>query len=889
MKWRSANRANPRIANEKLAPPRGALPVLVRERLSFQPDGKLPRLTLVRAPAGFGKTTLMQQWHDELTQLGYNVAWITLDSGDNAIARLTAHLIEALDRFSAHEARMEKDEQEKTIKYITDVISQSSQPLVLILDEIEALESNDAFDIIRHIAKISVSTFSLIVSGRTIPSIGQSRIALSSDVIDISDSDLRFNAEETRTLFTKRLGSAVTNAQSNALGKHLDGWAAGLQFACLALRDNRDVAGFVDYAVTHRMIYEYLREDVFNKLSDDMREFLLSISPFKVLTGGLCDAVTGRSDSEGMLQGLVEAGHFLKRIELGSRVVGYQFHDVFADFLRSQLALGSATRVADLRRSASTWYASQGMMFEAVDELIQVGDRVAALTLLDRVSMDYVSWGQFTALLKWNGKMSLEEGRRYPRAFISWLWAEMFCGNTALVDQVLPSFRDHLGTASLAPELRDNLMSLEIVNASASDRFAYVRDRGREAICGMHNANSWAGTSLANVLASAELAAGNLTEARSALEAARQTGRTSDRALNHAYSDAVETMMLVSELRLTEAIEISRLALSRAVSTRGPYSHAAGICASILCEMLYEADRLDEAEEVYTGRIATVTEEGFPDLILPINLTAARVSLVRGDAASANQILLQAEAMLNRRGLPRLQATLRWERARIALVGSNLTESGLIENEIPNVLDDSHLPYFEAVTRDIAPIRLKLLREETHHIVPRLVRLIAEAKRMGLRRRSLSLGILHAIALELEGRHDFAVYEMTRILRMGLPNGFRRIFLDEGPVAMSLIEAVSNSSARHEPQLGPHLDHLRSLASADSSALPTPLVAARGNLRSHLSPRELEIVDVAARGLTNAEIGSCLNLSEPTVKWHLQNAFRKLGVSTRTEAIFLTR
>lgn len=169
------------------------------------------------------------------------------------------------------------------------------------------------------------------------------------------------------------------------------------------------------------MISAYLREDIFSKLSADVREFLVSVSPFKVLTGGLCDAVTGRSDSEGMLGRLEEAGLFLKRIELESRVVGYQFHDVFADFLRGQLALGGVTRVADLRRAASTWYASQGLMFEAVDELIQVGDRVAALTLLDRVSMDYVSWGQFTALLKWNGQMSLEEGRRYPRAFASWL------------------------------------------------------------------------------------------------------------------------------------------------------------------------------------------------------------------------------------------------------------------------------------------------------------------------------------------------------------------------------------------------------------------------------------------------------------------------------------
>jgi ATP/maltotriose-dependent transcriptional regulator MalT len=225
------------------------------------------------------------------------------------------------------------------------------------------------------------------------------------------------------------------------------------------------------------------------------------------------------------------------------------------------------------------------MMFEAVDELIQVGDRVAALTLLDRVSMSYVSWGQFTALLKWNGRMSLEEGRRYPRAFTSWLWAEMFCGNTALVSQVLERFRGDLGTVGLSPELEDNLVSLEIINAGAADQFAVVRERA-PALKEMHNANSWAGTSLANTLTVAELAAGDIPGARTALESARRTARTSDRALNHAYSDVLETMVLSSELRLAEAIETSQVALKRAISTRGPYSHAAGICASPLRDAL---------------------------------------------------------------------------------------------------------------------------------------------------------------------------------------------------------------------------------------------------------------------------------------------------------------
>jgi LuxR family maltose regulon positive regulatory protein len=310
MKWQSVDETSPRIASAKLAPPRGVLPILSRGRLALNADGSLPRFTLVRAPAGFGKTTLMQQWHDELVSLDWDVAWITLDSGDNAIARLSTHLLEALDRFVPPSPDQFDNEREASLKAIIQRIQDTQRRFVLMLDEIETLTSGDAFDVIARIARIDQPNFAMIVSGRTIPPIGQARISLSSNVLEITDADLRFNAEESQALFAKRLGASVTKAQANVLGRHLDGWAAGLQFACLALRGHGDVAGFVDHAVTHKMISDYLREDIFNKLSEDVREFLLSVSPFKVLTGGLCDAVTGRNDSEGMLGRSRKQGSF---------------------------------------------------------------------------------------------------------------------------------------------------------------------------------------------------------------------------------------------------------------------------------------------------------------------------------------------------------------------------------------------------------------------------------------------------------------------------------------------------------------------------------------------------------------------------------------------------
>lgn len=846
----------------------------------------------MRGPAGFGKTTLMQQWHDELVANGRRVAWVTLDRGDNAAPRLAVHIDAAL-RGACSFPPSAAPNGERIFEGISRYTEQNETTLILMLDELETVTSEEAVRMIQGLVNLSSSNFSVIAAGRRIPQLGQGRLALQGRVREVNSDILRFDETEVCAMLESRLGARITASQAIQLGAHLEGWAAGLQFAYLALRDKFDVAKFMRHAAKQDAVAEYLRDEVFSQLSDELRQFLLTTSLFTVLTADLCKAVTGRDDCAERLAELEHAGLFLKRVEVGKHVVGYRFHDLFARFLQGQLALRGEAPIREIHRAASAWFADQGLWHEAIDHAVKAGDRENALHLLDAVSMDFLGSGQVEALLTWNSQMKMEEAPHYPYAFASLLWAELSAGHYTLVADRLAEFYSRLGsTEVLAPVLRDNLIGIDIVNSAGADRFNETISKATAALSSGRCLNGFETTPVANVLAIAHLACGGLRAARETLTTSRISVQSSDRTVSRVYTQAVSAMIDMTDLRLADATASMQLALNNAINERGPYSHAAGLCASSLCDLLYEANRISEAEEVIEGRIPNVTRVGWPDCALTINLIASRIATLRQDYERAFQILSNAQAICAHRELPRLMTTLQWEQAHVAFLSGAPDISQSLAQQIQaqhSQYDSPHMTSVEAMTRDIAPIRLALLRKETDRITQNLTRLMAQAKGLGSRRRWLKLCVLRAVSLSLEGKREAALSEMSRALRVGLPAGFIRLFIDEGDVATELIRKVI---AQPDMTLRPFVAQIERLQVALNGLPVSSDPVGEFNMkiaRNHLTSRELEIIDIAARGLTNAEIGHCLALTEPTVKWHMQKAFRKLGVNNRTEAIFMTR
>ncbi len=876
------------IVGSKLAPPRSPVQAIPRSRLSLGGVENLARLTLVKGPAGSGKTIVLAQWHRALEKAGVDVAWLTLDSADNTADRLSAYLAAALRRTAGATAALSMSGE----RIFEDLARRHDQrkPLVLILDDLEGITSDEAVNLLQGLVRQTGPSFSIIAAGRAIPAMGQARLVLDGGVRDVTSANLKFDDTEVCAMLSSRLGARISTDEAIRLGERLDGWAAGLQFACLALQNKADIAGFANHAAAQGAIADYLRDDVFNRLPEDVRDFLRHIAIFPVLTADLCDAITNRQDSAAVLASLEEAGLFLSRVDLDHNVAGYRFHDVFGEFLRGQLALLGASHVATVHRAASGWYAAQGRWLEAIEFAMRGGDRDNALSLLESVAMDYVGWGDLETLLIWNSRITIDEAIRYPHAFASWLWAKVFAGHHKLVSECLAQFKDRLAEGpGLTPLLQDNFASIEILNDGAADRFDEVLAKGEMALPAMRRLNSFETTAMALLVATAQVAYGRLQDARRTLDISRRSSQLSDRSVNHAYLHVIDGTIAMTELRLPDAIAGLQLALENAVAERGPYSHAAGLCASSLCEALYEANRIADAEQVIEGRIHTVTKVGWSDCALNINLAAARIAALRRDFMFAGQILAEAQALSVQRDSPRMIATFQWEQAHLAHRAGDQKLSEQLVSQIVPTPATQFMTYVEAVTRDVMPIRFALARGECDGLSPRLVRLMAQAKNMGFRRRWLKLCILHAVCLAQLGRQDAALNEMISALRAGLPAGFIRSFLDEGDIAIDLVKQASNRPDISMRSLNSQMERLQAAIDNRPEGSSAKPVALQGSLRKQLTARELEIIDIAARGLTNGEIGECLALSEPTVKWHMQKAFRKLGVGNRTEAIFITR
>lgn len=408
----------------------------------------------------------------------------------------------------------------------------------------------------------------------------------------------------------------------------------------------------------------------------------------------------------------------------------------------------------------------------------------------------------------------------------------------------------------------------------------------------MNFPNAWEANATLISLASSRFVLGDKRGARDCLGNIRKYLASTDRSVNRAYASIVESMILFEELRLTEAMAILQKEFERSSKERGPYSQAACLCASALCYILYENDQISECDSLINGRISIANSIGSPDNIIYINLAAARTAISRNDLSIANQILAKAQAASAHRQVPRIAMTLLWEQARVALLSGDPDGAAIFEAEASQLAPPDHLGYSHAIVGDIAAIRLQLIRAESGGVVPRLQSLSAQAKNLGLRRRWLKLSVLHAWALTLEQDLESATGVMQKALAVGIPAGFLRTFTEEGDVVTSLVKrAMEGSELRNRiPHLTMH--HFEDAFHAGSPGVSNgpPVSLDIGHApRSRLSTREREIIDIAARGLTNLEIAHCLSVTEPTVKWHLQNAFRKLGVSNRTEAIFMTR
>ena len=384
------------------------------ERLARDPGR---RLTLLSAPAGFGKTTLLNEWTESCTSGGGSVAWVSLDEGDNDPTRFLSYLVTALRRIGKEGfgesvlAALRSPEPPRIEAVLGAFINELANLLgevTIILDDYHVIDSENVHRIVAFLLERLPESAHLMISGRVDPLLPLARLRARGQMTELHASDLRFTPEETVAFLKDVMGLDLSADDFSALEGITEGWIAALQLAALSMRDRKDVSAFIrSFSGSHRDVFDFLAEEVLERQPEGVQTFLLETSILDSLSGLLCDALTGRNDGQRMLERLEKEN--LLVVPLDDNRVWYRYHHLFADFLRSRLERERPERLALLHLRASEWYEENALVAAAVRHALSAGDHERVARLMERgVGQTWWYHGEVVTLLGWLRKLPKE-------------------------------------------------------------------------------------------------------------------------------------------------------------------------------------------------------------------------------------------------------------------------------------------------------------------------------------------------------------------------------------------------------------------------------------------------------------------------------------------------
>ncbi|HZD73349.1 MAG TPA: AAA family ATPase, partial [Actinomycetota bacterium] len=440
--------------------------VLVRPRLLERLDEAAGReLLLVSAPAGFGKSTLLAEWS---RGAGRPVAWVSLDADDNDPARLWRYLLAAIGQLrpgleeravpllhAPHQPALEA-----LVTAVVNELAAARHELRIVLDDYHVIESRPIHDSLALLLERLPPGVQVTIAGRGDPPLPLARMRARGQLVEVRAEDLRFTPEEAVSLMREVWGLDLPEASVLELGERTEGWVTGLQLAALTLRRGVDPSGFIKgFGGGHRYVLDYLTGEVLERQPDPLRRFLLDTSILERLSGALCDAVTGRSDGQRMLEDLERADLFLVALDEERR--WYRYHRLFADLLRVRLRAEDAERPPRLHRRAAAWFEEQGLIDDAVRHAMAAGDPRRAARLVEESFDEVLRRAEGATLRRWLAALPAEVVRSRPRLSLAQAVAAYNAGRLEAVEPLLEDAERALaerpeaareGPAALSPD-----------------------------------------------------------------------------------------------------------------------------------------------------------------------------------------------------------------------------------------------------------------------------------------------------------------------------------------------------------------------------------------------------------------------------------------------------
>ncbi len=879
--------SSPILSTKLYAPPararRVARPQLVR-RLA---EGLTRKLTLISAPAGFGKTTLLAECIAELTGPQLRFAWLSLDEGDDDARRFLTYLVAACQSVEREVGQsaltmLRSPQPPPADALLTDLINDLAQapPFALVLDDYHVIHTPAIHEALTFLLDHLPASLHLVIATRSDPPLPVARLRARGELLELRAGELRFSDGEASAFLNQIMGLTLASDEVAALAARTEGWIAALQLAALSLQGRGDAREFISaFSGSHAYIVDYLLEEVLRRQPAATQEFLLTTSILERLCGSLCDALTLRGDGQATLERLLQQNLFV--IPLDDRRLWFRYHHLFADVLRGRLhdTPPLFERLSELHGRASAWFEQHGLIADAVAHALAMRDWERVARLLEQHADQFIALGETASLQKWLDQLPPEVMLARPALSLARAQLYALAHQLAEAEQCLQAAERAAAPAG-EPWLNRAAVERVIITLNGGDLPRTI-ERAQQALAQLPEDEPRLRGSVLLRLGIALLQTDHPAEAQQALAEAARLSQAAGDFLTALQAFDNQAGVLQVQGRLREAIALLEQALDLA-ARHGIGRLPTSFMQSDIGEYLYEQNDLPAARRHCLTALELGEQSWQPRAMTKAHLALARICQAQGDLGGASEELDGAEQFIRQYDLPLFfygpaaAGRVRWwlAQGKVEAAAAWARDSGLSIDDKPDFLRE---------VLHLALARTLIAQGAWERVIPFLARLRGAAEATGRMGSLIEILALDAIAHRGRGDRAGARAALERALRLGEPEGYVRMFVDEGePMHSQIADCRSPLEERGSSQgLLAYVDRLLAAFGDTRSDVPAPSTIPPGLL----SERELEVLRLMAAGASNQDIARSLVVTVNTVKRHVSNIFEKLAAHNRTQAV----
>lgn len=837
------------------------------------------KLTLVCAPAGYGKTTLITEWLRTLYNNTPRVAWLSLEPSDNDLNRFFAYVLAAFQQ--AHPSIAPKIEPflnlqqlprfELVLDEVLNHLNTVETAVILVLDDYHLINNTHIHEALEYFLEHQPTLIHLVITTRQDPPLPLARLRARGQMTEIRAHDLRFSPQEAYQFFTTSMKLDVSNEVTNTLDERTEGWAVGLQLAGLALQNQADPMRFIEtFRGSHRYVLDFLAEEVIHQQKEEVRSFLMQTSILERFNAQVCCALTDRHDAQATILHLEQANLFI--VPLDDDRIWYRYHHLFSEYLRTLL---NKSEQNDLYKKAATWFAANNLMVEAVQYALQSEDSDWAAKIIDQALTTAATWsgGNVALLTSWLDALPLSAFHNQPELSLNASRVLYLSGRFDQALQLIELAEQGLVSlpATAHTEQLDALAALyRGAIAAVRGQVAFAIDKVKYAQTHLSQDNHLAQARACFSLGLAYELSGQTTQAvQNYLQSCEQARLAGVVFLAvHACCAAAQLQMKQGRLTLAEQTCLNSLQLANGVDIP-----PLGLAYTILGNIAMERNLLTTAEKQIRQGIELSKQGGLWDDIVLGLIYLTRLFTIQGKINAAHSATQEAS-----------QIFARFEEPRLSLISSAVTARlQLFLGEHQAALDwaktyQSKRNQIQHEFADVTLARILLANQALETLPEILLPLLEQANQADLKQTSMEVMLLFSLFYLAKQEIKPALEWLKKSIKLAAAEGFTRLFLDEGTLLLELLPKVRQAA----PEF---VDSLLETLQPESKSPSSPL----DSLISPLSEQEQRVLQLIVDGLSNREIASQLFISVGTAKWHVHNIFQKLGVNNRPQAIAKAR